>query len=162
MIYKPYLASSIQFDIPNNLAYKIFDWGDNNIDESYILTREDNPHLTILNGITDKNKLAHLWIFLKLQKSFTIRLKDISIFYNQNFNVVKINVESDELHKLQKNLKSNLLPYTKYEKYEPHITIAYTNLDYKPKNTSFFENIEISVEKLSLYSKNKKIIYKLA
>lgn len=86
--------------------------------------REDKPHITVLYGLhtTNPNDIK------KIIKDFgTIKatLGKISKFDNKpEYDVLKIDVKSPELHALNKALKK--LPFTSdYPKYEPHATLAY-------------------------------------
>jgi len=87
---------------------------------------EKEPHLTLLYGFDgdvepeDVKKILDI----KMKSPITISIYDISIFENENFDVVKFSIKSDELDKIHNSLK--LLPNKQsYPNYTPHITIAY-------------------------------------
>lgn len=88
--------------------------------------RESEPHCTILYGIhddVDDDRIISL--FSNLDKNrIDIESKGIDCFYNKDYDVLKINIESKELRKLNELAKK--LPHTDtYSDYKPHITIAY-------------------------------------
>jgi 2'-5' RNA ligase len=89
---------------------------------------EEEPHCTILYGIhgdvTDEEVKQ---LFSKVKKSdIQIEMKGIDCFYNPQYDVLKINVESPKLTELNELAKT--LPHTSnFPDYKPHITIAYLN-----------------------------------
>jgi hypothetical protein len=101
------------------------------IDESEIIDDgfEDNPHITILYGIdisnqTYKHRIKHMLNILSLKK-FPINITGISVFENNDSDVLKFDVESSLCESLNM-LISEIFPNVKlHEKYNPHMTIAY-------------------------------------
>jgi hypothetical protein len=85
------------------------------------------PHTTVLYGFHNYKDIE------KDLKEYVIPLKDlddiiisdITIFENDGFDVVKYEVESKKLHKLNKTLEENFDYTTDFPKYIPHMTIAY-------------------------------------
>lgn len=113
---------------------KLINWAKKNIPEDCLYYKENkdgyetDPHVTVLYGLhtVDPNDVKEL---LKNQKPFEIKLGKISIFdTNPDYDVLKIEVESDILRKLNDKLKD--LPYTNsFKSYKPHCTIAYIKKD---------------------------------
>lgn len=115
---------------------------------------ETDPHITVLYGLhssvgdddvenvveeIDSNKLD-------------LKINGIGIFENKEFDVVKFNIESEYLHKVNSMFKS--LPHTSdYPDYRPHVTIAYVKpgTGQKYKNESFQRDLP-KVNKI-VYSK---------
>ena len=116
--------------------------------------REDEPHVTVLYGIhsdvpdEDVEKLID-----KLTQPELI-LNKISIFDNSDkgFDVVKFDVENNELHQMNEMFKK--LPYTsEYPDYHPHVTIAYVKAGEGEKYVKTLpEDTEIKI-------KPNKIVY---
>lgn len=86
---------------------------------------EDEPHITVLYGLT----WAYEQDIAKVVGRFaplTVTLGDITLFEKDEFDVVKIDVESEELRKLNQELRD-----ANYHKdlygggYNPHLTLAY-------------------------------------
>lgn len=119
--------------------------------------REDEPHVTILYGIHSDVPDEDVEKLIEKLKQPEIRLNKISIFDNadKGFDVVKFDVENEELHKMNKMFKE--LPYTSdYPEYHPHVTIAYVKAgegEKYVKKLSEEEEITIKPNKI-VYSKS--------
>lgn len=87
---------------------------------------EYEPHCTILYGIhSDVSDEDVVEKFRKLKKQdFDLVIKGIDCFYNKDYDVLKLNVESMKLRELNEIAKS--LPHTSnFSEYKPHITLGY-------------------------------------
>ena len=115
------------FDIPNwdSILNTIND------DELYddgsgTFGKENEPHITVLYGFHDE-VIAEDFIEILEEHGTQFRLKSkgISIFENENFDVVKFDIEpTEEILKLRQDVET--LPNTlTYKDYHPHMTIAY-------------------------------------
>lgn len=101
----------------------------NILDKSDVKEYEDLPHITILYGLhTDINhddvvKFIHNYKF----KPTKIIIDQIDIFTNAGCDdVVKLTVDNcDYLIQLHKDLMSRFANTQSYDKYNPHITLAY-------------------------------------
>lgn len=84
---------------------------------------EKDIHITALYGfVTDDSKK----VFDALpNKKIGYALKKLSLFENDKFDVLKIDVESKDLKKLNKKLDSSFKNENSYPNYIPHLTIAY-------------------------------------
>lgn len=88
--------------------------------------RETNPHTTILYGLHSDITDEEIKDNVDDIKSPKIKLGKISSFTNDDFDVLKYEVISADMYKLNKELSE--LPNTNtFPKYEPHCTIAYIN-----------------------------------
>jgi 2'-5' RNA ligase len=87
---------------------------------------ETSPHVTILFGLhSNVNDEDVIKVFDGLKSSdLDINIEGIDCFKNKDFDVVKMNVESNKLNELNKEL-SKLPHTTDYPDYKPHITLAY-------------------------------------
>lgn len=89
---------------------------------------EDKPHVTILYGflknITSDDILEML--SNKIDFPIKIQLKSISIFENNEFDVVKFDIVSPQLREINKII-SKLPHVNEFDEYNPHMTIAYVN-----------------------------------
>jgi 2'-5' RNA ligase len=128
-----YDYSSVQINLPDHLANKIVEWGkkipDNDIfrdPNNPSFGREDEIHVTVLYGIHSKSPRETKSILHNVHP-FTVELKNVSLFSDKEkpFDVVKIGVESPDLHKLNTKLKNELDYTSNYNEYIPHVTIAY-------------------------------------
>lgn len=89
---------------------------------------EHDPHITVLYGL-HSNEIKDSEI-TKLIRTFNIikdiKLTGISCFETDEYDVLKFDVESETLVKMNSEFKK--FPYTSsYPKYHPHLTIAYLN-----------------------------------
>lgn len=118
MLYvKVPFISNIQNEIDQDDLYE----PDN---ERYGLEKEQ--HITVLYGlhkeVTDQQIREMFSGFSK--REFDIKVNAIDCFFNKEYDVLKMSVESDKLRELNKIARS--LPHTnEYPDYKPHITIAY-------------------------------------
>jgi 2'-5' RNA ligase len=84
---------------------------------------ETEPHITVLYGlhvqqaksIVDKIDLCPV----------TFKIKNISLFENEKFDVLKFGIESERLNCLNKELCEKFEYTNNYPDYKPHCTIGY-------------------------------------
>ena len=91
---------------------------------------EDTPHTTALFGfIPDKVAPEDVVEFTKKamgkESKIKVKLKEISMFENKDYDVLKFDVFSVDLHKLNKKLREEFPYKNDYPDFHPHITIAY-------------------------------------
>jgi 2'-5' RNA ligase len=122
----------VQINLPSGLAREIMQWGDDNIpDESVFhnpddpsFGREDEIHVTALYGIHSESPEDVREVVCRT-KTFDVQLKKLSIFTNDDFDVLKIGVESEGLVSLNERLRHAVEYTSKFKTYVPHVTIAY-------------------------------------
>ena len=128
-----------------NAASKIFEFGKSIISEKILYVeehssdsygREKDIHTTIKYGLVKSYTEEQIRKLLRQVTPFNIQLRGLSIFENDNFDVVKFDVDSSELQKL--NEIFNKLPnHDEYPNYHPHITLAYVK---KGSGKQFIKN----------------------
>lgn len=84
---------------------------------------ENEPHITCLFGI-------HTELLSKIRDSVSLtpiqfKIKDLSLFKNEQYDVLKFDIESKDLMILNKELCKKIKHTNKYKDYKPHITVAY-------------------------------------
>lgn len=85
--------------------------------------REMEPHITVKYGLHDEQPDATATV-LKGESPIEAKLGKLSLFKNDNFDVVKLDVDSPDLHRLNGAIAE--LPHTDtYPDYTPHMTLAY-------------------------------------
>lgn len=99
---------------------------------------ETDPHITVLYGLHEK---VHEDLVCRVCQAvdgpIDVDVKGSSTFEKEDYDVLKIDVESDILRKMNTAFKS--FPYTNdYEEYKPHMTVAYL----KKGNKDKYRNIE--------------------
>lgn len=120
-----YKYASTQFDMPDNII-RLVQSLQAQIDTAD-LTEEDgleaNPHVTIKYGLTNDDPEGVRYIARQFQP-FYISLGDVSLFTNDKFDVVKIEIEGDTLRQLNKAI-AGLGSVDTHPGYNPHLTLAY-------------------------------------
>ena len=126
---KSHSYSCVMANFPN--PNEFINWSKKHIDHKDLYLQEGGiektPHVTVLYGLhtTEHNEIADL---IKNIKPFQIKLGSVSKFAAEKYDVLKIEVKSKELFKLNQLLKR--LPYTsKFKEYVPHCTLAYVEKD---------------------------------
>lgn len=91
--------------------------------------KEMDSHITIKYGLHDQipNNLSEL---IKEQQPVRVVLDKITMFENDEFNVLKIDVLSQDLRKLNKLISDNMETTDTHLVYKPHLTLAYLQKDY--------------------------------
>lgn len=114
--------------------------------------REDEPHVTILYGIHADVKDEDVEKLIEEIGNPKFDLNKVSAFKNDKFDVLKFDVESEDLKKLNEKFKA--LPHTDtYPEYHPHVTIGYLK---KGKADEYIEKLK-NVD--SIKFKIKHIVY---
>lgn len=159
-----YPYSSLQFNFPKFAAKKIIQWGEDNILDDMLYEEENNmfygreyeSHVTINYGIKDESP-KNIKKILSKQKSFYIECGKISVFNCDKFDVIKIEVESPELRRINKIVSEEIDIITNvFNAYRPHATIAFlkkSNGDKFIGNSEFVGN-RILVDRLIFSSKD--------
>jgi 2'-5' RNA ligase len=165
-----YSYSSVLIDVPAEYAKRIKLWGKDNISNNLLFKednfsgREDHIHITVLYGLFLKKK-DQVEELLKNYGPIHIKLGKISKFSQENHDVIKIDVNSPELHRLNSFIESNFKNNNKHPKYIPHVTIAYVKKDSCNSliGDSEFSDIEFEVDYVLFSSKDgdkNKIVIK--
>jgi len=85
---------------------------------------EDEPHCTLLYGFDDDVHVDDIEPIIDRFKFRPLKLTNISVFENADYDVLKFDVQGDYLYKINKDLTK--LPYeTSFPVYHPHSTVAY-------------------------------------
>lgn len=127
--------SSTQVNIPEEHAKAIRDWLPKNIPDSILAEdgHETEPHITALFGL-HADAPDEVQKVIKNFGPVKVKLGKISVFKNDKYDVVKVGVESPDLHRLNGELRK--LDHTSdYPDYQPHMTLAYV----KPGEGAQFE-----------------------
>ena len=129
----PHSYSSTQINLPEELAEQLLAWSKANIaeedlfvDEDGGLGRETEMHVTVKYGLTEEEPSEALLDILSATKPFEIRLGRVSLFTtNEDFDVVKLTVDSPGLRELNRQVAAACPNEDKYPTYQPHCTLAY-------------------------------------
>lgn len=127
-----YSYAGVLIELPPATGDFVIEWGKLNIPDSDIYVdesgekgRERAPHVTVKYGLEGDMDTTRLEDIAAEVKPFPVVMGVVSLFTtNPKYDVVKISVESPQLHILNKML-SALPNADKYPDYSPHITVAY-------------------------------------
>ena len=116
---------------------------------------ETESHVTVLYGLheeVDENQLIN---FVKehCSKPIEISISKMGVFKNSKFEVLKLDVDSQELRDLNKIICENFSYTSKFPDYNPHITISYLK---KGTSQKYLKELKTPVTKsldTFLYSK---------
>jgi 2'-5' RNA ligase len=128
--------SCVMGPMPDDISKVIYDWGVKHIPDDELYTDPEDPtfgrqplddiHCTVKFGFT-ANDSKEIEEVLQEFGPTSLKLGDVSIFDREenNYDVVKLDVEDcDGLREINKAL-SKLPNEDKFPKYTPHVTIAY-------------------------------------
>jgi len=132
--------SSTQIDIPKEDERLFIDFA-NSIpeDELYIPKEEDKPegfnayngygretepHVTVLYGLT-RHRPRQVTRLVKDFGEVSMEFAKTSLFESKEYDVLKVEVKSETLKKLNKLLTDNVKYENDHPDYKPHLTIAY-------------------------------------
>ena len=117
--------SSTQFDLPSDLAEKVCRLmveihPDDLAEDGY----ETQPHITVKFGLHTDN-VEDVRAVVADQSPVAAVLGPVSVFENQDADVVKIEIVSAGLRELNAKLAASLSNTETHAEYQPHITLAY-------------------------------------
>lgn len=122
----PHKRSCVMLYFPEDVAKRVLKWGRENVKEEWLTGdgRETDVHVTVLYGIMSKDR-ADVEKFLP-KGVVPVELGAISRFDTADeHDVIKIDVESDELHEIHEEMKDGVENDDEHPEYKPHVTIAY-------------------------------------
>lgn len=140
----PHKYGCIMAVLPDSLRKEITDWAIENVLECHLAPEgiELGPHCTIKYGLVDSSEetLSKIKELLSHQLPFPITLAGLSLFKGGvDGDVLKVDVDSTELHKLNKLISETFPCEDKYPEYKPHVTIAYLD----PKVSKYYEKLSV-------------------
>ena len=162
-----YSYSSTQVNLKDPLSQEIMDWGQENIPDADLymgdenMGREDTPHITVLYGIVTQEANEVIEV-LGDEGPVRVTLGKVSLFENSDdYDVVKIGIESEDLSRLNKLLADNLENENDFPEYEPHITIAYVEQGSGKlySGSSEFEGREVSFDQVRFSTKDEELTF---
>ena len=132
MNFKAYDYSCLMAVLPDEIAAKIHAFSlalpDADIfepdSEEHGRTRPDEVHVTVKWGIrtTDPDEMVEM---LSGREMARVVLRGVTAFENEDYTVLKVDVESDDLARLNALVSSVTECDDPYPEYNPHVTIAY-------------------------------------
>ncbi len=130
----------LYFSIPKwDELLKIID--DDDVYDGPNFGKETEPHVTLLFGFHDGVTTEELKnVLSKYQSPINVEIKGVTAFKNEIFDVLKFDIQSNELHEINKELVT--FPHTnRFKDYHPHMTISYLKPGKSEKYINLFEPI---------------------
>lgn len=119
--------------------------------------RETEPHITVLYGLDTTNE-AQVRGLVQEAKPIEVELGEVSQFdTNEKYDVLKVDVVSDQLSELNAKLDKVLAtPGKTFDEYQPHVTIAYVKKGSGQKyvGDTRFKGQKITLNNLTFSSKD--------
>jgi 2'-5' RNA ligase len=121
--------------LPDPLRKEITDWTIENIPEFHLTGegRELRPHVTVVYGFEDSDEEVSQSIKMLLARlgPISIELGDLGLFTGgKDGDVLYVEVESPELHKLHDEIIQTFDVKNKFPVYKPHVTLAYLDPEF--------------------------------
>lgn len=128
---KPYEFSSTQVQMSPDVCEEFLELGKGLINTSDLFGDgfELDPHITILYGIHEEYPTPKLIDIVETYPKFTVTLGDVSMFNDENFDVIKVDIECNDLYVLYKTFMNNCYFTLTHPEYIPHATIAFVKPD---------------------------------
>jgi 2'-5' RNA ligase len=98
--------------------------------------REDSPHVTVKFGLHTDNQ-EEVWSLFRGRDTVEVTLGQITSFVNQDYVVLKIDIESKGLRELNRVISEELRCTDKFPEYKPHATLAY--LKHRPNDPDYWK-----------------------
>ena len=150
--------SSTQVNLPLMLSSKITRWAKSLIDKDDLFGDgfEDEPHVTVLFGL-HSNEPDQVKELLKDEPPVELVLQSTSIFETDEFDVVKLGVESEDLARLHNKIADHCEFTATHQKYSPHCTLAYVKKGCGKKyaGDKEFEGTKVTIDKVLFSNKNR-------
>lgn len=115
---------------------------------------ETKPHTTLLYGLHSDVSLEDVKDVIKKYKFNECTIHNPSLFENPKYDVLKFDVNGDNLHEANEDLKK--YPFTSdFPNYHPHLTIAYLKPGYGVKYIRKLGNLEYKLKPIhGVYSES--------
>lgn len=153
--------SSVQINLPT-ISKKVIIFGREQIPDSKVKVvdgtgREEETHVTVKFGL-HTNDPEEVKEVVSGFGSFDIQLGKISKFSSDDYDVIKIDIKSEQIKQLNKLISYNLECTDTHPKYIPHITISYVEKDSCDNllDNDYFEGTTVSVKEVVFSPKNGK------
>ena len=85
---------------------------------------ELEPHITVLYGIHETSARPFIDVCSKIA-TFSVGVTGLSIFEGDQYDVLKLDIESDELRDLNQFIRDRFEHTSSFPDYHPHLTIGY-------------------------------------
>lgn len=124
--------------------------------------RESEPHVTVKYGI-HSNTSSAIRDAVKGFGPVEIYFRETSVFYatkDRDYDVVKIDIESPDLHRLNKLIADSTETTDTHPEYKPHVTLAYVKpgMGNKYSGLDTVNGLQVICDQLTFSNKNREHI----
>lgn len=110
--------------------------------------RENEPHITVLYGLDNKLTKEQLEKALVDTPPITIEFGKTSLFHQPDKDVLKVDIQSQQLHDLNEKLQQEFeTPGQTFSEYKPHMTLAYLK---KGEGAKYVDDTTFEGDKITL------------
>jgi len=107
---------------------------------------EKESHVTLFPCLDNKTAINELILYLPKVETLPVKLVNISMFENDDYNVLKADVDPESMLKgLNEELLKHFKCGSEFKEYHPHMTIAYCKKD-SDHARSFCKDLEEPIE----------------
>jgi len=149
--------SSTQINLPPDVADKVRAVGFKiPYEELAEDGREDEPHVTVKFGL-HTNDINDVRAVVESEPPILIRIGPLSIFRSDTHDVVKAEIESDDLHRINAKIAAALPTTDSHPDYQPHLTLAYVKpgMGEKYVGLTDLDGIQVVANALIFSDKNR-------
>ena len=114
------LVRKIQEEIDENDLYI---WKED--EQEYEQWLQEDLHVTLVACMDNDIKIDDLFEYLKPCKEYKAIIKNISLFENEKNDVLKFDVDCDNIYETHDEILKHYESHSEYKDYKPHMTIAY-------------------------------------
>jgi 2'-5' RNA ligase len=165
---RQYSCAMAYLDKDSDVAKKVIEFAESIPEEELYVEeeghgRELEPHATILYGLHSNNP-DEIYEALQIGDDIQATLGNLSFFENDKYNVLKIDVQSDQLKELNKKLTDSMDYTNDYPDYHAHMTIAYLNKEAdmsKYTDNKLFEGVEVTFPFVKISGPDANKFYKI-
>lgn len=145
---QPEFIKKIQKKIPDNEIY----YGENQEQkDKNMFGVEDESHITICYGFDNDVTFGDLKKYLFPIEDYKTILVNISVFKNENFDVLKVSARCPKASESNKNISDNFDVHTEFKDFKAHMTIAYMK---KGEADKYCKDMLDKIEDLTPYEFN--------
>jgi 2'-5' RNA ligase len=144
---------AVRYD--GSISKKVQDWCKKHISEEDVYTKDDkgretDTHITVVYGLcTEDTKIVKQ--ILKGSKPIKATMRKVGFFRNNDdFDVVIVKIESQDLEDLNKKINESLKVDNTHSEYKPHCTISYVKNGTAAKyaGDTFFDGTKATFNKV--------------
>lgn len=155
---EPHEFSSTQVNLPEDISGKMIAASRKIADADLAEDgREDKPHVTVKFGLHDDAPDA-VRKLIENEPPIKVKFGKTSIFETPEYDVVKVEVESQDLHRLNKKIAESLPNTETHPTYQPHATLAYVKKGEGKKYIGMtdLEGTETTLQSIAFSDKERK------